>query len=119
MTDIVYFELCDWTPQEDFPVIEPFLSWFWFTDSPYYLCFRDNNWAIKNQLCIKESTIDMALNLCISAKRDWVEKNCPEILTKYKEFLRFPDKDGKVYGRFGHTFLEYNEKNMGYTYNED
>ena len=31
------------------------------------------------------------------------------------EYLRFPDEDGNIYGRFDHEFLEYNEDNFGIT----
>jgi hypothetical protein len=40
-------------------------------------------------------------------------ENCPKLLTEYKEFLRFPDEDGDVYGQFDNQFLEYSEENFG------
>ena len=45
-----------------------------------------------------------------------VEKNCPELLTKYTQFLRNPDEYGDVEGKFGCPFLEYNESNFGVKY---
>ena len=57
----------------------------------------------------------MSQNFCITATKEWVEENCPTLLTTYNKYLRFTDEYGDVYGRFGHEFLEYNEDNFGIT----
>ena len=57
----------------------------------------------------------MSQHFCITATREWVEKNCPKLLTEYTKFLRYPDEDGDVQGRFGHWFLPYSEENFGIT----
>lgn len=116
MNDVVYFELNNWFPDKDYPDAEPFLSWMGL---PYI--FRDNDWCVKNQLCIVETMIDMSNNFCITASRKWVEENCPDLLAKYTQFLRHPDPryDNEVYGQFDCTFKEWKEENFGYEFIEE
>ena len=116
MNEVVYFELNNWFPDRDYPTAEPFLSWM---ELPYV--FRDNDWCIKNQLCVVETTIDMSCNFCITASKKWIEENCPELLTKYTKFLRCPDPsyDNEVYGQFDCAFKEWKEENFGYEYIEE
>lgn len=117
--DVVYFELNNWTPGEDYPAAEPFLSWM---RNDLAIKFRNEEWVEENELCVVESMVDMSSNFCITAKKEWVEQNCPELLTQYTELLRHPDEDGDVYGRFGHEFLPWSEDNIGtyyFDYDED
>lgn len=113
MDDIIYFELNNWFCGRDYPNAEPFVSWM---GNDYALRFLDDTWCKENRLCVAQSNIDMSTNFCIAATKSWVEKNCPELLTKFSEFLRTPDEYGDVYGKFGSTFLEYNESNFGCTF---
>lgn len=133
MEEIIYFELNNWFPVEDYPNAEPFITWC----SDYYL---DNEQFVKeNELCVVRSVIDMSANWCVTAKRSWVEKVCPKLLSnettstefvkgtfggketkytrtgKYRDFLRFPDKYGMVYGKFGDEFLPWSKENIGIT----
>ena len=56
----------------------------------------------------------MSCNYCVSAKENWVKENCPELLTKYTEFIREPeDEEETPYGRFGCHFKLYNKNNFG------
>ena len=113
MNDVVYFELNNWTPGVDYPCEEPFLSWMRYD---LYQKFRDEDWVKENKLCVVCSLVDMSQNYCISATKQWVEENCPTLLTRYQEFLRYPDEDGFIEGRFGDLFKEYNEDNIGLHY---
>lgn len=63
-TDVVYFELNNWFADRDSPASEPFMSW------------------MKN---------DMSRNFLITASRVWAESECPELLSKYKEFLPYSE----------------------------
>ena len=111
--EIVYFELNNWFPGRDYPDAEPFNSWI---NTPTYTdTFEDNDWCIENKLCVVQTIIDMSLNYCVTATKEWVEANCPELLTKYTQFLRYPNPeyDNEVYGRFGCTFKEWAEENFG------
>lgn len=122
MKDIVYFELNNWTQGEDYPDEEPFITWL---EDDLNIKFQDEEWVKENRLCVVETIIDMSVNFCITATKEWVLNNCPVLLEeKYKKFIRYPgcweydfrDKEGKVYGRFSTEFLEYNEENIGITY---
>ena len=82
--------------------------------------FRDEKWIEENKLVVVESLVDMSMNFCITTTKEWVEENCPELLSKYKEFIRKVDEDDEPpYGRFGCPFLEYDEENIGYHYAEE
>ena len=119
--EVVYFELNNWFSGRDYPDAEPFLSWMKCNkENKYYIQFRDESWIEKNKLVVVESLVDMSTNFCITATRDWVEQNCPELLSTYKEFIRQPDEDDEApYGRFGCPFLEYEEENIGYHYADE
>lgn len=70
--------------------------------------FRDEEWIRENKLVVVESLVDMSMNFCITTTKEWVEENCPELLSTYKEFIRKSDEDDEVpYGRFDCPFLEY------------
>ena len=112
MTDVVYFELNNWFPGIHYPDEEPYITWLGDDEN---IIFLDNEqWVIDNKLCVVFYVIDMSLNFLITATKSWVEQNCPTLLTKHAEFLRYPDEDGRVYGRFPHIeFLPYSEENFG------
>lgn len=115
-TEIVYFELNNWFAGRDYPDDEPFLSWL---GNDLSIIFNNEKWVIDNELCVVTRFVDMSRNFCITAKKEWVEKNCPKLLTEYKKFLRYPDEDGYVYGRFGSEFLEWSEENFGITWEDE
>lgn len=112
----VYFELNNWFPGKHYPAAEPFISWM---SNDLNIRFNDEKWVKENKLCVVRATVDMSSNYCITATLEWVEKNCPELLTKYRKFLRYPDKYGDVCGQFGHYFLDYEDENIGITWVEE
>ena len=114
--EIVYFELNNWFCGQHYPDEEPFLTWL-HDDLNIY--FDNEEWVKENKLCVVFSLVDMSSNYCITATKEWVESNCPRLLTEYKQFLRYPDENGCVYGQCGHKFLNYSEENIGITYNDD
>ena len=115
--DIVYFELNNWFSGRDYPNAEPFLSWM---KDDLNQKFRDEEWIKENKLVVVESLVDMSMNFCITATKEWVEENCHELLSTYKNFVRKPEDDEDVpYGRFGCPFLEYKEENIGYHYADE
>lgn len=112
--EIIYFELNNWSCGEDCPDAEPFLSWMDYNPLPK---FKDNGWVKENKLVVVESHVDMSLNYCIAATKEWVQTNCPELMTTYKNFIRHPEEDDELpYGRFGCPFMEYTEENIGVHY---
>lgn len=117
--NVVYFEFNNWCAGENYPAEEPFLTWM---RNDFNICFNNENWVKENKLCVVRSLVDMSSNFCITATREWVETNCPELLTKHTKFLRYPDEDGCTEGQFGNEFLDYSEENIGITdvrYDED
>ena len=108
--DIIYFELNNWFCGRDYPNDEPFKSWM---SDDLHIKFNNEDWVKENKLCVVKIFVDMSCNFCITATREWVEKNCPKLLSEYKQFLRLPDEFGDVEGRFGTTFLDYCEANIG------
>ena len=109
--EVVYFELNNWFPGENYPDAEPFLSWL---GNDLKIKFNDEKWVKDNKLVVVESIVDMSSNYCITATREWVKDNCPELLTKYTQFIRFEDFEGETpIGEFGCPFLEYKNENIG------
>ena len=110
--DIIYFELNNWSRGEDYPDAEPFLSWM---KHDLRQRFGDENWIKENNLVVVTSLVDMSINYCITATKEWVQSNCPELLTKYTQFIRYTEEDDELpEGRFGCPFLEYSEENIGF-----
>lgn len=139
---LVYFELNDWFSGRDYPNEEPFISWI--KDNK----FCDGKWCKDNKLVVLAGFIDMSRNWCIAATESWVQQNCPQLLGDYSctytiithtydkeldkpvdikteysrkmsDFLRYPDDDGDVYGRFDWRFPEYAEDNFGIIWHDD
>ena len=113
--EYVYFELNNWWPGSCYPNVDPFKTW---CGNDLCLSFEDEDWVKENQLCVVSDLVDMSINWCITAKKSWVEKYCPELLTKYTNFVRTRDEDGHVYGQWGHIFKEYSDENIGIEYLE-
>lgn len=115
--EVIYFELNNWFSGRDYPNAEPFLSWM---KDDLNQKFHDEEWIKENKLVVVESLVDMSMNFCITTTKEWVEENCPELLSTYKEFIRKSDEDDEVpYGRLDCPFLEYKEENIGYHYAEE
>lgn len=121
-TEVVYFELNNWFSDTFYPNEEPFTSWLGDDLNQFFL---NESWVKENELCVNAYFIDMSLNYCITAPRSWVLKNCPNLFS-FTKFLRFPDENGKVFGRTAAyldlkgdvhieepEFLEYNRDNIG------
>ena len=114
--EIIYFELNNWHCGRDYPNSEPFISW---VGNDFDIYFQVEKWVKENKLCVVVSYIDMSINFCITSTKDWVIDNCPLLLEDYTQFLRLPDEDGDVFGRFGDKFLPYEECNFGIKYVEE
>ena len=127
---IIYFELNHWTPGLGYPMAEPFRSWmndFYKTEEE-----KEKSWVnsakILNEKFKKEglvvvmASIDMSLNYCVAARESWVKQNCPELLTKYTDFLRMSteeDDDEPPHGEFWTHFVKWSEENCGLWFDEE
>lgn len=84
--EIIYFEINDWSAGRDFPDCEPFNTWLDIDN----LTFRNEQWLIENKIIVVETIIDMSLNYCVTAPKEWVEKNCPCILdSKQMKIMKY------------------------------
>ncbi len=110
--EIIYFELNNWFGGRDYPNEEPFLTW---CGDDYDLHFANEEWVKKNKLVVVESIIDMSVNWCVTATKEWVLQNCPKLLSdeSTEVVMVTRSKDGIVYGRFDDEFKEYTEENIG------
>lgn len=109
MEDVVYFEINNWWPKEDYPDEEPFLSWM---SDDLNIPFENDEWAKENELCVNYFLVDMSTAFCVSASKKWVKDNCPCLLD-WPKFLREPDEDGEIESYFGGDFREYIPENFG------
>lgn len=142
--DVIYFSVNNWFRGRDYPDTPKFRKWL---GNDLRQKFMSDKWCKKNKLCVYQGAIDMSCNYTVSAPREWVEKNCPELLTdkEYTYIIRSQCGDGKggsivkdeehkkkysdfVYDpklveegecdRFDMPFREYKEENFGCEYYE-
>ena len=112
--EIIYFDLNNWTRGVDYPNAEPFITWM---GNDIKLYFSNKEWVKKNNLVVVVTIGDLSVSYNITATKKWVEENCPELLTKYSNFICIPEEDDdipepRIYGHF----LEYSKENIGLHY---
>lgn len=76
--DVVYFSVNNWMSGSNYPPTENFKKWL---RDDLNQSFRNDKWCKENKLCVYYGCVDMSTNYTVSASREWVEKNCPELLT--------------------------------------
>ena len=142
--DVIYFSVNNWFCGRDYPDTPNFRKWLGQDLNQY---FDNDEWCKENKLCVYAGVIDMSFNYTVSASREWVEKNCPELLTdeeytyslqrsdysngkhswkteefkvKYSDFVYVPEEgeDTPDCDDFGMPFREYKEENFGSEYYE-
>ena len=114
-SELVRFELNNWSAGDDYPNAEPFISWM---GNDLALRFYDEDWVKANKLVVGFTPIDQSANFMITATKSWVEENCPELLTLYKDFI-VEEECGAYYSRWGMEFPEYKFENFGTHYISD
>lgn len=144
--DIIYFSVNNWFCGEDYPNTSNFKKWL---GDDLKQAFANDNWCKENKLCVTCQVIDMSFGYAISAPREWVEKNCPELLTndeytytvlsqwgdgkggwiteekeerkKYSDFVYVPDEGEDIpdRGLYDVPFREYKEENFGAEWYEE
>lgn len=138
--DVVYFSVNNWFCGEHYPDLPNFNKWL---GNDLNQSFMNDEWCKENKLCVYHGVIDMSFNYTVSAPREWVEKNCPELLTdkeynysfmcssangtweekhtkKYSDFVYTPTAEGETpdCDCFDMPFREYKEENFGSEYYE-
>ena len=112
--DVIYISVNNWFSGRDYPPLECFHKWL---GNDLKQTFKNDEWAKENKLCIYYGNIDMSWNYTISAPREWVEKNCPELLTneEYTYYTTIISFKKKFFGLFGplkevHENVEHKKK---------
>lgn len=110
--DVVYFEVNNWFSGRDYPCTPTFCKWMREEINPHHL--SDDSWCKENKICVYIQYVDMSINYTVSAKKEWVLENCPELFTiDNQKFLRWPEHELELpEARFG-IFREYSEENYG------
>ena len=99
MKDVIYISVNNWFCGRDYPPLDCFKKWL---GDDLNQTFRNDKWAKENKLCIYYGNIDMSQNYTISAPREWVEKNCPELLTndEYTYYETIQKAKKKLFGGY-------------------
>lgn len=117
MNNIIYFEIDDWCPGQNYPNCEPFLSWM--SNETDGSPLRDEKWVKKNKICVKIFPIDMSIDFMITAPRSFIEKECPALLKKEnQEFIvtnsdNLKDTPDSGYVGSNEYFLPYTDEYIG------
>lgn len=141
--DVIYFSVNNWFCGRDYPDTPNFKKWL---GNDLKQTFTNDEWCKENKLCVTCEIIDMSHGYAISAPREWVEKNCPELLSdkeyeyttlisdwktngwkeevhkkKYSDFVYKPEEgeDMPYTGMCGVPFREYKEENFGVEWYEE
>ena len=130
MKDIIYFSFNNWFGGRDYPIGEKYSK---LVNEHY---FNHEDWVIENKLVVVTGALDMSMNWCVAAPKQWVEEYLPELLTdneyeysliqyyqgeeirktyikKYSDFVYFPNEDDYLIDRYGMPFIIYSEENIG------
>lgn len=133
MQDIIYFSFNNWFGGRDYPIGEKYSK---LVNEHY---FNHEDWVKENKLVVVTGNIDMSVNWCVAAPKEWVEENLPELLTnkeysydiishykgedtittytkKYSDFV-YPGTPWKC--KYGMPFKEYDEEAVGVYYIEE
>lgn len=122
--EVVYLHFNDWEHNIDYPPIYP------IDRLVSGHVFWNEQFVEQNKLAVLVSHVDMSVNFCITAPKEWVMEYCPEVLTDYTYAYHYPsglvetkhysdfvchpeDGDDEVYDEFGFRFLPYEEEYIG------
>lgn len=105
--EVIFISVNNWFSGRDYPPTKNFRKWL---GDDLNQTFRNDAWAKENKLCIYYGIIDMSQNYTISAPREWVEKNCPELLTdeEYTYYTITSRPKKKIFG--GYEYEEVREE---------
>lgn len=75
---VIYISVNNWFCGRDYPDTPNFRKWM---GDDLNQNFQSDKWCKENKLCVYHGVWDMSSNYTISAPREWVLENCPELLT--------------------------------------
>ena len=116
--DVIYFSINNWMCGEHYPPTENFKKWF---RDDLNQSFANDVWCKENKLCVYYGTVDMSTNYTVSASREWVEKNCPELLTDDEytyitKIAKYQYKEGSEYPELVWEDIEHKKKYSDFVY---
>lgn len=118
--DVIYFSVNNWFCGRDYPDTKNFRKWM---SDDFNQSFRNDEWCKENKLCVYYGTVDMSTNYTISAPREWVEKNCPELLTdnEYTYVIRYGKSKKKLFGGYKYVWedKEIKKKYSDFVYSQE
>lgn len=108
---VIYFSVNNWFSGRDYPDTPNFRKWL---GNDLKQSFMSDEWCKENKLCVYQGAIDMSCNYTVSAPREWVEKNCPEILTDkeytYYTMVHRPTGKKKLFGGYKYEDVKVENK---------
>lgn len=110
--DVIYFSVNNWFCGRDYPDTKNFRKWM---ENDLNQNFRNDDWCKKNKLCVYYGCVDMSQNYTVSASREWVEKNCPELLSD-KEYTYTTEMSDYKDGKMGWKTVEHKMKYSDFVY---
>lgn len=119
--DVIYFSVNNWFCGRDYPDTKNFRKWL---SNDINQSFRNDEWCKENKLCVYYGWVDMSCNYTVSAPREWVEKNCPELLTDdeyvYYIMVHRPKKK-KLFGGYEYEDVkeEHKKKYSDFVYSQE
>jgi hypothetical protein len=118
--EVVYFSVNNWMSGENYPPTKNFKKWL---GDDFNQSFRNDEWCKENKLCVYYGMIDMSTNYTISAPREWVEKNCPELLTddEYTYITQQSKYKKKLFGGYETIWenVEHKKKYSDFVYSQE
>lgn len=115
--DVVFFSVNNWFCGRDYPKTGNFQKWL---VDDLNLSFMNDEWCKTNKLCVYWGNIDISINFTVSAPREWVEKNCPELLTddEYTYIVREARHKRHIFGKPEIVWkdVEYKKKYSDFVY---
>ena len=118
--DVIYFSVNNWFSGENYPPTKNFEKWL---SDDFNQSFKNDEWCKENKLCVYYGTVDMSTNYTVSAPREWVEKNCPELLTddEYTYIICQSKAKKKLFGGYKVIWenIEYKKKYSDFVYSQE
>ena len=118
--EVVYFSVNNWMSGENYPPLKCFHKWL---GDDLNQNFRSDEWCKENKLCVYYGMVDMSTNYTISAPREWVEKNCPELLTddEYTYITKMGKPKKKLFGGYEYVWedVEHKKKYSDFVYSQE
>ena len=102
--DVVYFGFSDWEAGFDYPDTPNFRE---LIGDRKNCKFSDDAWCRENKLCVVMAPEGDSWIYSVTAPREWVEKNCPEVLGTDYENIKKSEDEEYFENRYDLYYLDY------------